>query len=564
MRIGRTWVLVAGVLLAAGCGGGGGAEDAIDGDPGAVSDADVMGTKDTTVVLDPGTSGETTSDPGVVADIPKPASPNYFIVTADAALEGAVALKAYRESTGYSVALYTVSELVPDLDDVDALIGAVHEVLDAAVEKTGGAPLYLALIGDPPGSYTPLAGRVPVSTCKNELGKCFTDNRYGDLDGDNLPDVAVGRLSTNDPAKVKAYVEKLATHESTYEPGEWNRRVLLYTGEAGFGPDIDALLEMAVMKGLARVSYDFDLLGTYANKTSYYYYTPYEDKVVELVNDGNLLLVYIGHGSDGSSSGIGPSEIPQVHCKHRLPVATLFACYTGNFVSSVDSLAEGLLWKADGPIGVFASTDVSHPYGNAVLAYEAQRVFMDLRPQTVGEALNKVKRESIVHVDDFREFVDGAATLQVPTSEQILVKAQHLDLYNLLGDPAARIVYPKAAATVGLTGGSFASGNLSVAGTAPGIASGTAHVTVEIARDTILREDELTPVDAKHPDPTTVQKNWAIAMDRILAEATVDVKDGKYAADLSWTGMPPSASYYVKVYASDTTNDAYGSMMIPQ
>ena len=43
---------------------------------------------------------------------------------------------------------------------------------------------------------------------------------------------------------------KVKDHESSYQAGLWNRRVVIYTGVAGFSPEIDALIEGATMDGL--------------------------------------------------------------------------------------------------------------------------------------------------------------------------------------------------------------------------------------------------------------------------------------------------------------------------
>ena len=85
---------------------------------------------------------------------------------------------------------------------------------------------------------------------------------------------------------------------------------------------------------------------------------------------------------------------------------------------------------------------------------------------------------------------------------------------------------------------------------------------ITIARDAML--PDIAPVDPKKPDPATVQANWAKAMDHIVTEAAVPVPDGTFRADLTWMDSLPSADYFVKVYASDAKNDAFGSVRIPR
>lgn len=487
---------------------------------------------------------------------------NYVIVADDSLAEGAGHLAAYRTSTGHEVALYTVSDLLPDPLTPYDLIEPVRGVLRAARQGMGEEePLYLLLVGDSPTDYKTLEGRIPAIPCQNIIGDCTTDNVYADLDDDHVPEVAVGRIPAATNQQVKDYLDKLKGHETGYEVGFWNRRIVVYTGEANFSAEIDALLEMAVMEGLTRVSHGFDVLGCYDNPTSAYYYEPFEEKVVELFNMGSLMVVYVGHGTSEWTQGLDADQIPKVHCQHRLPMAMFFACYAGNYAGSKDSLAEQLLFKPDGPIVAFASTDVSHPYGNAVLAYEVQRAVLDRRPPTAGLAMVESKIQSIHNQDDFRDFIDAAALLEVAEYEQSILKNQHLDLYNLLGDPAASVKYPATEVAFSQTDGSVASGNIKVAGTTPGVVTGTAYVALETERDVIPWD--LEPVDPDNPDQATIQSNWAKAIDKVILGEWVDVTDGTFEADLWFPDDQPAGTYWIKVYAMDDTTDSFGFVQAP-
>lgn len=485
-------------------------------------------------------------------------SPGTYVVLAqDDLVDVAEELAGYRRGQGYTTQVHTVSELVGVGGAARTLVLALRSRLDKLAEK---GPVHLALLGDAPGPGEATVGRIPALPCDNLYGGCWTDNAYGDLDEDGLPDLAVGRIPARSAAQARGYLARLKTHEGRYEPGPWNRRLSLYTGKGDFGAQADAAIELGMMEGLKRVDHAFDIVGAYNNATSPYYYKPFSKKVVDLFNQGNLFVIYVGHGMSNWTSGLSKTELEAIHCAHRAPGVFLIACFTGDYLGPDDSVAEALLAKDDGAIVAFASTDVSHPYGNGVLLYELTRVLLGWRPGTYGLGLLQAKREMMRHTDEFRELLDAVASMEVPTSEQATVRAQHLDLYNLLGDPATRIAYPRTAIVFDPVGGAFKDGRLVVSGSAPGIDQGQATVTLELERDVMLHP--LEPVDPSSPDEATVQANWSKAVDKVVAETVAPVAGESFVAGLSWTPPLPGRAFYVKVYAQSASADSFGVVRV--
>jgi len=549
-------------LALAGCGGAGeGDTSAAAQDSGDQQDAGADGA---TVFQDkgPDEDGDDIFDSYSPPDVTVPDSVNYVIVYDDSLDQAAGQIAEYRESTGFRTAKHSVSDVLPDIVTVYDLVGVINSLL--AIVKDGlddDAPVYLLLLGDVPSGPYELNGHIPAVPCNNIIGGCLTDNDYGDLDGDNVPDVAVGRIPASTNEQALEYLDKLKRHESEYKVGLWNRRVSVYTGEANFGMEIDAMLEMAVMKGLTKVSHAFDIIGAYDNSGSSYYYMPFEEKVIDLFNQDNVMVVYIGHGSTEWTQGLDSDQVPKVHCKNRLPATLFFACHAGNYAGNDDCLAEELLWKDDGPIVTYGSSDVSHPYGNAVLVYESQRAVLNSRAPTFGLALLESKVQSIVNQDEFRDFIDAAAQLEVPEYQLVIIRDQHLDLYNLLGDPAAAVRYPGSDAVFDDVEGGMSADQIRVQGTAPGVGDGTAWVTLEMERDVILWP--LDPVDPDDPDQQTVQSNWEKAVDKVLSSAEVDVVSGAFEADLDVPDGLPTGAYWIKVYAYDDVSDSFGAVQAP-
>jgi len=519
-------------------------DDVVASDTDAIVDGDVQ------IPID-GVHGDASDTEDV--ELPPTDATNYAIVTTDELLEAATAFATYRESTGYRTVILKISDMTgygsQKISSTRAEIKSLREALPA------GYPLFVLLLG------AARDGSLPAADCENELGDCNTDNAYVDFDEDGLPDAAVGRVPATSNDVALAYLDKVKTHETTYTIGEHNRSIGVYTGQAEFSAEIDALLETAVMEGLKLVSHLFDIKGLYNNTNSSYYYMPFEEKVVDLFNEGVLMMIYIGHGSTDWTEGLDPDHIDLIHCTKRLPLMFFFSCLNGNYVGgTTPSMAEQLLWKVDGPVTAVGASDISHPYGNAILAYETQRIFLDERLATVGEGFEAVRRAVIEHTDDFRSFLDGVAVIEVPKDEQATIRSEHVNLYNLFGDPACLVRYPQGLASLEVTAGGVSAKTISIRGETSGLSSGSAHVTLEVERDRMV--ETLDDVDPDNPDQATVQANWEKANNKVVVGATVPVTAGVFETTLDFPNGLSGNIGYVKVYAWDENVDRFGMLRI--
>ncbi len=535
-------------------------EDAIaqDADQDAESDADALPQTDGAI--------EWQTEPHATSfAIEPPTAPNYLLVADDRLEAEAQTLANWRKEMGYLVEIYKVSDLVQGVPTVDGLETAIHEKLQAMrANLPENETLYLALLGDAPEADAIQEGQILAKPCENDLAStngCFTDNHYGDLDGDHMPEVAVGRIPAKTREQAANYIEKLKTYESVYEVGPWNRRLAFYVGDPGFKENINKILENVVMKGLDLGHPAFEITGAYYQPSSPYYYTPFPEKVIELFNAGNLITAYMGHGSPSGTEGLRLNNIEQLNCQHRLPMTFFFACSNGVYVGESDSIAEALLWLPNASIATFAASGTSHPLPNAVYFYELERAAFDLQPRTVGQLSLLLKHRLIENKDSFRNTVDTAASLaNLSSEEQARSLDQHLNLYNLFGDPATATKMPFKSAVFDEITGKNADKNLHVKGHIDGF-SGIALVTLECARNAIWKPIE--PIDEDNIDEEVVHRNWANANEKMVAQQRVYVTDGQFEADLSHSQDLVSGSYYIKVYAEDGSIDAIGGQKAP-
>jgi hypothetical protein len=487
-------------------------------------------------------------------------STRYVVLAPDSLAEAAEAFADYREGRGLpsEVILRSHLEATTEAELRTALVERLAEI---AAPLPSDRPLLLLLLGDAPGPDEDALDPdlIPALPCTSSLGPCYTDNRYGDLDGDLVPDVAVGRVPARTVEQALAYLDRVRSFESDYRTGLWNRRLFIYAGASGFGDTYDGLAESLAFETLSRGGHSFDLLAAWDNPTSVYSYEPFDDKVLELFEDGAFAGMYIGHGSAANTDGLSVDQLETMSCENRSPFLFLFACLNGNYAEATDSLAERVLWSAGGPIAAFAGNGTTHPYANAVLPYEAHRALTGHLPATFGEVALRTKQQLITNDDEIRDLARGYAVfLGVEEEELPVVEMEHLDQYNLFGDPAIATSYPRTVIDFDPVAGEVSEGSLAVAGEAPGLGAGTAWVTLEIAPTEYLVELDPEPEDA-----AAIAARWQAANDKVVVGVEVPLVDGRFEATLLFDPDLPGDDLFVKVYADDGEADSFGHVVAP-
>lgn len=453
--------------------------------------------------------------------------------------------RAHREAQGHAV------EVRAPGDDPAATVKDAHAA-------SGGALRFVLLLGD--------AEQVPCAYRAGEAIKVWefdpriaNDHALSDLDGDLLPDLAVGRLPAETADEAKTLLDKVLAYERSRDFGPWRRRVNVVAGLGGFGAAADLALETAGRSLLTqKLPERFSLSVTWANPNSPFCppYAALEETVVRRFNEGALVVTYLGHGHahgldslevDGRSYPIFERPaVKRLRSEHGAPIAFLVACSTGRFDGDLDCLAEAMLLEPGGPVAAIASSRVSMPYANAILAKEMLDVLFAGRPATVGEWLRDAKRRLVNPApgDKLREAIEMAATLiyPVPPDRRALEREEHLFLYNLLGDPAMRLPLP-APIRLRATSAARAGGRLKVVGECE-IEDGEA--LVELAQ----------PRDSARPNGYEAANRFEVA------EARVKTAAGRFEAELVVPKRLPPGTYVVRAFVEGVAGAAAGSRKV--
>jgi hypothetical protein len=276
-------------------------------------------------------------------------------------------------------------------------------------------PRYVILGGEGSLDYRNLQGYgdcvMPPLMIQGEGGLFPSDNRFADLDGDGLPDVALGRLPVLTPSELNAYVDKIQAYEASGEPA-WAANALMLAdnqdGAADFAADSDRIAGLLPAGSLADRIYLAD--------------TPFNTAHAEVLQGfqtGAAWVNYLGHGGLDRFSSDGlltSSDVAGLTNGGRLPVVTAMTCTINRFaVPGVPSLGEVLVKRsAGGAAAVWGPSGLSYHGEARQLAEIFYRLISDPGGGRLGDAV----------VRSLAEYggLGGDGRM--------------LDIYNLLGDPS--------------------------------------------------------------------------------------------------------------------------------
>ncbi len=225
----------------------------------------------------------------------------------------------------------------------------------------GPPPAYLTLVGDGhwnfkdynPAVYPADPNLIPpyldwVDTVQGEVP---TDAAYGDLDGDRIPDVAVGRLAVNTLAEAQAVVDKIVNYDEILRIAPWQTRAVFVADDPDSAGDFQALTDEIITQKLPA---DLTPQRIYLGQN-------YPDAISaraalsDALRSGVWMVQYAGHGGVnfwarwGTDTLWRTQDIPGLFSPGRLPVVMTFNCLDGYFAyPGSPSIAELMQRQPDG------------------------------------------------------------------------------------------------------------------------------------------------------------------------------------------------------------------------
>ncbi|HYU33540.1 MAG TPA: C25 family cysteine peptidase [Thermoanaerobaculia bacterium] len=342
---------------------------------------------------------------------------DYLVIVPSAWRSTAQRLADLRQSQGLAAAVVTLEEIadsygfgVPTPQSIRAFL--------ADAWRWPRPPRYVALAGQGTLDYRNLLGYgdnvMPPLMVQSAGGLFPSDNRLGDVNGDGLPEMAVGRIPVLTASELQGYVDKLTAYE-TGAPVDWARHVLLLSDS----PDQGTVFAADSERVAAQIPSSFQAeridLGTEP-------LTAARSRLFAGLAAGTGLVNYFGHGGlDRLSAGglLTSADVAGLTNGDRLPVVTAMTCTVNRFaVPGVPALGEVLVESpGGGAVAVFGPSGLADSKDSRALA----EIFY--RRVAVPGAL----RLGDVILRSYAELRTQGGDISL------------LDIYNLLGDPATHL-----------------------------------------------------------------------------------------------------------------------------
>ena len=486
--------------------------------------------------------------------------------------------KVYRESQGYEVV---------ELDSAhtaEAIRAAIKQVADAKPNT-----LKFILLASDVGVLPNQQIAIPVfyhrSTALVKFGGdelIATDSTFGDLDGDDLPDVAVGRIPADSPQQLAKLLARTIDFERSQDAARWRRDVHVIAGVGGFGALADGAIEATTRRFLAdRIPGWADVSMTQASPQSPFCPDPwrFSETTVERMNQGGMFWIYIGHGHVKSLDYLRcdnqwlpimtNANLPQVRIGPKSPIGLFLACYTGAFDAVEDSLAEQLVTHDNGLVAAIASSRVSGPYGLAMLSNGMLSQCFEHRTATLGEILLNAKREMMQPAPDDKaaaakdqsQLLNALASALSPEGYDLAAERQeHVWMMNLIGDPLLRLNYPSELRLQELAQAKPGA-RVTVRGTSPF----AGQLQIEMAYRRGQLRPNLKQLDAFSPDMDDrrrTQLTYETANARVVGQAEIAVESGDFALQINVPADLPRGKYCVRAFLSGQSTWAVGYQVI--
>lgn len=349
------------------------------------------------------------------------ASPNQaadlIIITPQAFAPHLEPLVAARQEQELRVVVVPVEELYDEFGGGTPGPEAIQAFVGYAVEQwRPPQSRYLLLVGEATYDYRGyLEGGpdnvVPAPMVRVDYsGETVSDNRLADVDGDAVPDLAVGRWPVDDADQVARLVERTLAYE---------RRSA--ASSALFAVDPSSLQFAAFNRNLLQAA-------AFPAEAGLTLQGPAVSQLADRWNSGAWLLAYVGHGSLdrwGKSNLFANEAVAQLDQEAAGAIVLHFTCLSGYFAHpELNSLAEELLLSDNGPALQVASTGLTLSNYQYDFAVNLLRQLQDPAVVRIGDALLAAKQ-----------------SLDIPGNKYLREIA---DVFGLIGDPSARISRPAA------------------------------------------------------------------------------------------------------------------------
>jgi hypothetical protein len=318
---------------------------------------------------------------------------DFIIITHRNFLSSVEPLASLRRSEGMSVAVVDVEDIYDEFSFGAHSPGAIRSFLRWSTTNWLQTPQYVLFVGD--GSFDPrnyLSNEetdfVPARLIDTALMETASDDWFVDFNNDGVAEMAVGRLPVRTPAEAMSMISKIVN----YSPGNTTQSALMVADNldarshfsfAAASDELSALLPTGI--GVEKI-----YRGNNAASAVH-------DQIVNGINQGPLLVNFMGHGSVEIWTGapiLSTLDAPAFTNGRRLPVFLMMTCLNGYYQNPArESLAEALL-RTDkgGAVAVWASSGMTEPQSQLDMSKTLYQQLFGSQRLMLGDAILKAKQ----------------------------------------------------------------------------------------------------------------------------------------------------------------------------
>ena len=304
-------------------------------------------------------------------------------------------------------AVIPVDDLYDEFNFGEHSPSAIKRFLRAATKNWRRPPGYLLLNGRAsfdPRNYLGMGNLDLVPTTMVPAGGLMTasDDWFSDFTNTGVPTIATGRLPVATVTDDATVIGKIAGYEGQASNGSWTSNALMVADKSDTENfTLDSQTVQTSLPGTMQVTNVFvDTVGTANARTD----------IIAGINSGQLLVNYLGHGSEEQWSGsdiFDTSAVESLSNGSQLPVFLIMDCLNGMFQDIyAQPLGVTLLLAPNGgAVAVVASSGLNQPLPQTMLdSYVVQSAVGATKSTTLGKALLEAK-SNIVDQDVRRTFL---------------------------------------------------------------------------------------------------------------------------------------------------------------
>jgi hypothetical protein len=341
-------------------------------------------------------------------------------------------------------------------DGFDAVVST--GTIEAALAALPRHPRFLLIVGDDEFSkpHRLAAKRLKLYRWRNEQRKEFlSDMAWGDLDGDGVPDISVGRIPARSPAEVDRVVKKILAFESQ-PPSSADLRAPVWLGSPEYTPTVNSLASgfavTMLQTGGPPWLQPWFVSGNPGDP--FCGWPPNQPlRFTEQLRKGGVASVLMGHAYPYAflsmrfrGRAIWYTAADAAETLKKGPPASpmfIFSCESGNFGCPGRCQSESLLLMPGGPVAVVAATTESHPLTNYYSGECLLKAFGQRETRLGALWLNAQRaamQSSNVLIESVLSDVEGKLESRIDLAK--LHRDQML-MYAILGDPATKLRLPE-------------------------------------------------------------------------------------------------------------------------